>query len=382
MTTPLTGPRTLPTFDFQTVIDRLGQAVVLFDSSGRWICDNPAAREVLGVNLLSIRTDGWRAAVMLLDSRRIRMPSAEEVYQKAQTAASAIRFSALINGVYTPCWGSCLPFDGKPSDVGKQYFMLTIDRPDWSALAELMDVFHQEATEAISATRGHAELMLQLMRKMPANMTTDKLAVRIKGFAALIVTHMHHVAMLNTHLTRLEAIRTQRLEKELRESTRRIKLDEFIEDYVEQIEELSLFEPGRGDGLRARLKYKVAPGVSVQASPAHLTRIMGDLIRNAVMYSPLDSPIEIDGVKSMGVNSAQLNITDQGVGIPAREAERVFAQFQRGRQPQVIAEFGFGVSLYLSKVEIEAMGGRIWYESDPATGTTFSLKLPLWKANS
>jgi signal transduction histidine kinase len=52
--------------------------------------------------------------------------------------------------------------------------------------------------------------------------------------------------------------------------------------------------------------------------------------------------------------------------------------FQRSRQPQVIAEFGYGISLYLVKAELEAMGGRIWYASEEGVGTAMSLKLPSW----
>ena len=57
-----------------------------------------------------------------------------------------------------------------------------------------------------------------------------------------------------------------------------------------------------------------------------------------------------------------------------------FAPFERARQPQIIAEFGYGLSLYLAKAEIEAMGGRIGFESQEGIGTAFSLQLPAGKS--
>jgi signal transduction histidine kinase len=77
--------------------------------------------------------------------------------------------------------------------------------------------------------------------------------------------------------------------------------------------------------------------------------------------------------------AVQIDVIDQGYGIRAKEADRVFAPFQRARQPQIIGEFGYGLSLYLAKAEVEAMGGRIWYESEEGVGSTFSVKLPTWK---
>ena len=61
------------------------------------------------------------------------------------------------------------------------------------------------------------------------------------------------------------------------------------------------------------------------------------------------------------------------------ESERVFLPFTRSRQPQMMGEFGYGLSLYLCKNEVEAMNGRIWFESEEGVGTTFSIKLPAWR---
>ena len=63
----------------------------------------------------------------------------------------------------------------------------------------------------------------------------------------------------------------------------------------------------------------------------------------------------------------------------AKEFDRVFMPFQRARQPQIISEFGYGLSLYLCKHEVEAMNGRMWFESEEGVGSTFILMLPLWR---
>lgn len=114
----------------------------------------------------------------------------------------------------------------------------------------------------------------------------------------------------------------------------------------------------------------------VAASQEYLRKALHDVLRNAVLYSPKDTPIILRAARLTPSDVVQIDITDQGCGIRAKEAERVFAPFQRARQPQIMAEFGYGLSLYLVKAELDAMGGRIWYESEEGVGTTFSIKLP------
>jgi two-component system, OmpR family, sensor histidine kinase VicK len=120
----------------------------------------------------------------------------------------------------------------------------------------------------------------------------------------------------------------------------------------------------------------------VAGSTALLTDILHDLLRNAIMYSMKATPVIIMAQASNQGQNVQVDVIDEGYGIRAKEFERVFAQFQRARQPQIIGEFGYGLSLYLCKHEVEAMNGKIWFQSEEAVGTTFSFKLPAWREDS
>ena len=93
---------------------------------------------------------------------------------------------------------------------------------------------------------------------------------------------------------------------------------------------------------------------------------------------PLDEKTLIESAKK----TSRAIVIDEGYGIRASDSERVFLPFTRSRQPQIMGEFGYGLSLYLCKNEVEAMNGRIWFESEEGTGTTFSIKLPGWREAS
>lgn len=360
--------------DFRAMIDGLGQGVLLFDSDDHLVLDNLAARSILGPNLVLVRSEGWSACAMLLDARRTEGPNANEVRAQALRQADPVRFHTMLGGAYTPCWASAVYGPG-----GKIFTMITLERPDWKALHELMNTFRNEARMAISSTRGHAELIMQLVKKRPPNMTADQLGQRVYGFAEIMATHMHRLNMLMDLLHRLEMIRTGELIENARKARQKIILDEYVEDFLEESVDNALVDPSQDVEWRDRLMVKIPPNLAVAASPTHLSNVLRDLLRNAVLYSAKGTPITLKAVRLPQGNAIQLDMIDQGYGIRAKEADRIFAPFQRARQPQIIGEFGYGLSLYLAKAEVEAMGGRIWYESEEGVGTTFSLKLPVWQ---
>lgn len=360
--------------DYRAVIDKLGQGVLVFDSDDRLILENPAARQILGTNLSLIRSEGWSACAMLLDARKLSGPSVNEIRTQALKQNEPVRFHTLLAGAYTPCWAVAVAGTGT-----SVHTMITLEQPDWNALNELMSTFREEASIAITSTAGHADLITQLVKNRPAGITVDQLAQRVTGFAAIMATHMYRLQTLMDMLQRLEVIRTGQLATETRQNRRKISLSDFVEEFLEELGDKSLADPGQKEDIRDRLTLQVPDGLLVAASKTHLTNILRDILRNAVLYSPKDSPITIRASKTQQGTTLQLDIVDQGYGIRVKEADKIFAPFQRARQPQVIAEFGYGLSLYLVKAEMEAMSGRVWYESEEGVGTTFSLKLPAWQ---
>ncbi|MFQ3536526.1 MAG: ATP-binding protein [Aggregatilineales bacterium] len=361
---------TPPDLDLRRLIDRISYGILVFDSADRLVMDNQASRALLGPNLTLIRAEGWLAAAMMLDARRVEGPSAHEIRARALSTGEPVRFHTLLTGTYIPCWAVSVE-----GNSGQLYTLISMEQTDWGALREFMSTFRTEARLAVESTRGHADLIMQLMRKRPPGMTADQLAGRVKGFAEIIATHMYRLELLLDLLYRLELLRTGQLPTLVKQDRRKLKLAEFVEDFLESLIQEQPFDPIHSETLRDRLIVQIPGSITVVASPEYLRKALHDVLRNAVMYSPPGSPIILRARRLMPSDVVQIDIVDQGCGIRPKEAERVFAPFQRARQPQVMAEFGYGISLYLVKAELDAMGGRIWYESEEGVGTTFSIKL-------
>ena len=356
--------------DYRTVLDAMGQGVLLFNSEGAWMMDNLAARTILGANLMQIRSSGWVACAMLLDARRTDDQKADVVRARALEKTAPIRFSTLINGAYIPCWIAAIYGAG-----GQKYTMVTLEQADWQPLAELLGTFRNEARMSITSTRGHAELIVQLANKRPEGITVVGLAQRVVGFAEIMATHMYRLQMLMELLQRLEAIRLGQLPALIREGRRKLFVAEFIEDFLEELADESLLDPSHTEDIRDRLILDIPNELTVNAPPKYVANIIRDLLRNAILYSPVKARIIMRASAVQQTKFTQIDVIDEGYGVRAKETERVFAPFQRARQPQIIGEFGYGLSLYCAKAEVEAMGGRIWFESEEGVGSTFSFKL-------
>jgi len=130
-----------------------------------------------------------------------------------------------------------------------------------------------------------------------------------------------------------------------------------------------------GESLRRRpVKVEIPPDLPhVPMDFVLMTRVLANLIDNAVKYTPPITPIEISA-KVVG-SEVQIQVADRGPGIPARDLERVFEKFYRIRQPGGAGGVGLGLAISAGIVELH--GGRIWAENRDGGGTAINFALPL-----
>ena len=109
-----------------------------------------------------------------------------------------------------------------------------------------------------------------------------------------------------------------------------------------------------------------------------LERVVGNLVSNAVKYSPDggDVTLELSREETAGGAWAVLAVSDQGVGIPAEELPRVFERFYRASN--VAGQIaGTGIGLAGARQLVEQHGGSISVQSTPGQGSTFIVRLPI-----
>jgi signal transduction histidine kinase len=110
---------------------------------------------------------------------------------------------------------------------------------------------------------------------------------------------------------------------------------------------------------------------------SRVERVVVNLLGNAIKYSPAGGVIDVRVARTCDESGclAMLSVTDQGVGIPADDLERIFERFQRATNVRSIAGTGIGLSGVRRIVELH--GGTITVDSVEGKGSTFTVCLPL-----
>jgi len=144
-------------------------------------------------------------------------------------------------------------------------------------------------------------------------------------------------------------------------------LREIIEDAMPQFHTLT-----NGQTLIVQLPASLPP-VNIDAK--RIAQVLVNLVRNASTYSPKGTEISITA--NVRGDCVQVNINDQGPGIPVHEQKKVFKAFQRGVHMEDGSTKGAGLGLAICKGLVEAHGGRIWIRKKDTPGTTISFTVPL-----
>ncbi|MCX6858006.1 MAG: HAMP domain-containing sensor histidine kinase [Verrucomicrobia bacterium] len=124
---------------------------------------------------------------------------------------------------------------------------------------------------------------------------------------------------------------------------------------------------------RCPIELTVDPQIPQQMmDPSLLQHILGNLISNAVKYSPPGMSVEVSVKPESG--TVIFTIHDYGLGIPTLDRPRIFEPFQRGSNVGETA--GTGLGLAIAERCARAHGGSISCESAAGEGTTFTVRLP------
>jgi signal transduction histidine kinase len=179
---------------------------------------------------------------------------------------------------------------------------------------------------------------------------------------------LEHIDRGTARLARLveNVLRFSTLGKDDQTVTERANLSTEVPRIVEEFQPLAASQ-------RAVIEMTIAPTPTVELRPDALRRILLNLLENAVKYGPPDQTIRVRTEVLHG--EVRLSVTDQGPGVAARERERVWEPYVRGKAAS--AKGGSGIGLTIVRETARQHGGRAWVETAEPVGARFVVAFPV-----
>ncbi|HAM0979061.1 TPA: cell wall metabolism sensor histidine kinase WalK [Listeria monocytogenes] len=222
--------------------------------------------------------------------------------------------------------------------------------------SEFVTNVSHELKTPVTALKGFAETLLD-------GAMYDE--VLLKKFLTIIKEEsdrLHRLIMDILALSRIE-------QNPVAENVELVDVDEVIEQSARTI-----FEMATKKNIRVTIPEKTSASVMIETDRDKLQQIVINLLSNAINYTPVDGKVEVKLIEQEA--EVIIEVTDNGIGIPAKDIDRVFERFYRVDKARSRHSGGTGLGLSIVKHLVENCGGRIEVESQEEVGSTFRVTLP------
>jgi len=233
-------------------------------------------------------------------------------------------------------------------------FNLMIARLDgaFTTQRQFMEDISHELKTPLSVLKGELEVTLKRIRSTQEYETALQSSLEEVNRLAGIVENLLTLARFDAKTTALHA--------------QNLDLNGLVKDTVEAIQVLAIQK-------NITLQLNSAHTVEVLADKNQLKRLLLNILDNAIKYTPSGGKISVDLRQQK--DSADIDISDTGIGIPENELPHIFDRFYRVDKSR--STIGFGLGLSIAQSIAMAHGGRIYAKANTPHGTIFTITLPL-----
>lgn len=241
---------------------------------------------------------------------------------------------------------------------------------------KLLEILAAQAAVAIENARlfQQSDFISDLVHELRTPMTS------IIGYSKLMLDHEFDPATKRRFLETIyrEATRLSGLINDFLDLVRlesgRAKVNKKPTQLRQLLEECIAIMRPQADSRKIKLKLIAPPLLPlILADEDRLRRVVLNLLSNAIKFNRDEGLVEVK--VETAEKEVRVSVSDTGIGILPEELPHIFEKFYRGRSEEEIPGSGLGLSI--ARQIVEAHGGRIWVESTPGQGSTFTFTIPM-----
>jgi signal transduction histidine kinase len=235
---------------------------------------------------------------------------------------------------------------------------------------------------AFNTMSGELESLERLRRDLVANVSHE-LKTPISALRAHLENLLDGVERPDPQTLQMMLVQTERLTRLVEQLLELSRLEAGDVPMVRErlplrplvdrvLSELEVVRTRRAVELHERVPDDLPP---VYADAERVHQVLFNLLDNAVRFTPSGGRVTITASRRNG--AVDIAVTDTGPGIAPEHLPRLFERFYRVDRARSRDEGGTGIGLAIARSVVEAHGGRIWAESEPGKGSTFTFQLPV-----
>jgi PAS domain S-box-containing protein len=337
----------------ESVLRSVAEGLVVVDDQGRVVFMNPAAERLLAVT--KEEKLGHPLQEGMKDEQLVSLvkgsPGGEQEIELSANLDNTKRVLRATNAVIEDEDGRTVGMVSVLSDITKQRELERLK------LGFLSKISHELRTPIV-AIRHSLGLLL--------DHTVGPLTGEQEEFLSLAHRNLDRLNRSIDELLNLGKLETGKVE--LRRQT--VSIEQVIAGARRALEAWAM---AKALTLETHLEPTLPP---VSLDPDRITQVLQNLIGNAIKFTPANGRITVTA-RVREAKELEVNITDTGPGIAKADLPKLFQKFQQVGERAPADVSGTGLGLAIAKEIVELHGGRIWADSEPARGTTFTFTLPL-----
>jgi len=340
----------------KTIVESLPNGVLVTNADANVVLANPAVRRLLG------------------------MPAEDGIGEPVESYLPDPALCRLVREIST---GRHVDFDDIPAmefELADGKYLLARGQPVLGERRECLGavVNFVDITGLKSLDRLKSEFVSKVSHELRSPLATihEQLAHVIDDMMGQAYKNDHHILSRAKEKTQGlihmigDLLDLSRIEEgEICHQPKEVRPDQLLEEIVN-------FLKARAEAKNQSLSLSIDGALpALTADPIGLESVFGNLITNAVNYTPEGGQIRVTA-EVRGIH-LRVRVIDNGFGIDAKHLEKIFDRFYRVKDDNTRYITGTGLGLPIVKGLVESLGGIIQVESTPGNGSTFEVRLPV-----
>ncbi len=361
----------------QSILDSMGDGVIVADAQGKFLVFNPAARQIMGARSFGEDADQWAKQHGLFLPDMVTLYPADQLPFVRSIRGEAVDAAEIFVRPAGASEGNWVSVNARPlrDEDGEIRGGVVVIR-NITAQKHAAEALQLAKQEAESANHAKSEFLSRMSHELRTPLNS------ILGFAQLLELgdlneqagdNVHHILKGGYHLLDLinEILDLARIESgRITLSPEPVRMREALKDALDLVRPMAIEK-----------RVTVSPDIPlrcdrhVYADRQRLKQVLLNLLSNAIKFNRSGGSVVLScGEASPG--RLRIEVMDTGPGISPQSLKRIFIPFERLDAEHSEAQ-GTGLGLALSKRLLEAMGGTIGVESAVGFGSKFFIELSM-----